>query len=1110
MNYKSKVEKQQQIDSLTTEAARFRSLVEVSSDWIWEVDKNAIYTYSSPKVKELLGYTPEEIIGNSVFELMPVGEAGRVISEFEQIVQKQEPFNGLENINQHKDGHLRTLETSGVPIFDEQGEFCGYRGVDRDITVRKQKEKSIALSKHHLIESQRIARLGHWDWNITEETLYWSDEIYRIFGLDPQQFCASYEAFLQSVHADDREMVEQAVNEALTKNNYNIDHRIVLPHGEVRIVHEQAEVQFNKDGQAIQMLGTVQDITERKHLENALNTIACFDPFSNISEYYKNCVENIARVYNTRYAFIGLYSDESLQRITTQAVWANGEFIDNFEYELKGTPCADIINMKVELIPKDAARLYPEDIMLLDMNVESYFGAPMISDLGNKLGLIAVLDVEPMEVASWTGSVLGIFAQRIASYIDHKRAEEKLKKSEKKLRNIFRDMQDTYYRIDNKGKITRLSASAEKLLGYKVDELLGEEVRNLYLESDRYIDFTRQLKEMDGSINGFETGLKHKDGSVVWVSTNAHYYKDTNGNILGVEGMSRDISQRRDSELQMRKMSSALENSADMVMITNEKGIVEYVNPAFENITGYSYEEIVGGKPNIVKSNKQSHEFYNNLWKTISSGEVFSDILVNVKKNGDVYYEEKSITPIKDSRGKIINFVATGRDISERMESEERLRYMAHHDSLTALPNRTQYMDRLKKSLAHARRYEKRVAVLFVDLDRFKTINDTLGHDVGDQVLMQIAERIGINVRKEDTVARFGGDEFAILLDDIKTEQNVAHLAKKILLSLEQPLLIDKQELFISASIGISLFPNDGEEAGLLLKNADIAMYKAKDFGKNNYQFYSVEMSARSFQRLAMENSLRRALEREEFILFYQPQIDVENGNIVGVEALIRWQHAELGLVSPIDFIPLLEETGLISEVGYWVIETACKQIKYWHDMGCSSLLMSVNISGRQFHAVNFIEKIEEIVKQSGVLPETIEMEITESVLMENQKSTNDALASLDNIGFKIALDDFGTGYSSLSYLRRFRIDTLKVDRSFVRDVTDNPDDAAITSAIIAMAQSLKLKVIAEGVETKEQLKFIKQHNCRYVQGFLFSRPLPANEIEQLLMAQQNKLNKQQ
>jgi len=287
LNYKSKVEKQQQIDSLTTEAARFRSLVEVSSDWIWEVDKNAIYTYSSPKVKELLGYTPEEIIGNSVFELMPVGEAGRVISEFEQIVQKQEPFNGLENINQHKDGHLRTLETSGVPIFDEQGEFCGYRGVDRDITVRKQKEKSIALSKHHLIESQRIARLGHWDWNITEETLYWSDEIYRIFGLDPQQFCASYEAFLQSVHADDREMVEQAVNEALTKNNYNIDHRIVLPHGEVRIVHEQAEVQFNKDGQAIQMLGTVQDITERKHLENALNTIACFDPFSNISEYYK-------------------------------------------------------------------------------------------------------------------------------------------------------------------------------------------------------------------------------------------------------------------------------------------------------------------------------------------------------------------------------------------------------------------------------------------------------------------------------------------------------------------------------------------------------------------------------------------------------------------------------------------------------------------------------------------------------------------------------------------------------------------------------------------------------------------------------------------------------
>jgi len=1218
-----------QDSSANNSEARFRALVEATSDWIWEIDANGVYIYSSPKVEDILGYKPEDIIGKTLFDLMPPKETERVKAEFAEIVQSQRAFNALENVNLHRDGHRVTLETSGVPVFNEQGQLCGYRGVDRDIsdrkqaeatvrasehhyrllvesaqavlwevdasnghltyvgpqaeamlgypqqdwyaddfwlkhmhrddrgwapnfceesasktddyvfeyrmyckdgsmvwirdsvsvisrvgeptmlrgfmfdiTVQKQKEKALALSQQRLIESQQIAQLGHWDWDMLSGEIYWSDEAYRICGIEPGELTPSYEVFLGIIHPDDQGMWKKAVEEALAKNNYSMDHRIVLKNAEVRYVHGQGQVHCDEAGRPIRMMGTIQDISERKYLENALSIISSFSPSMGVAEFCRTCVENFATIYNTQYALIGLFSDESKQRIKTLAVWSSGQLVDNVEYDLNGSPCGDVLNTKVELVLENAAKLYPEDSLLKEMGVESYFGAPLVSVSGTKMGIIAVLDVRPMEITPWTKPILGLFAQRVASYIENKQASEKLEASEKELRTIFHNMQDTFYRTDNKGTIIRVSESIEQLLGYKMDELMGVKISDLYIDPDRQQELIEELNRGNGSVQGFDTGLKRKDGSVAWVSTNAQYYRDASGNIQGIEGITRDMSLHHESELQMKKMSSALEQSADMVMVTDNKGVVEYVNPAFEKTTGYSREDIIGQTSTFLKSEKQGTDFYRNLWQTILSDKVFRDVLVNRKKNGDLYYEEKTITPIKNAQGQVTNFVATGRDITQRMENEERLSFMAHHDALTQLPNRTLFMDRLRKSLAHARRYSKRVAILFIDLDRFKTINDTLGHDTGDQMLTQVASCLGKNIRQEDTIARLGGDEFAVLLNDIEAEQDASQLAKKILLGLERPLKLDQQELYITASIGISMFPNDGADAGTLLKNADIAMYKAKDMGKNNYQFYSVDMSARAFQHLAMENSLRRALERDEFILHYQPQFDIKTNKIAGVEALIRWQHPELGLVSPGDFIPLLEETGLISQVGYWVISTACKQIKSWHKAGFPELVISVNISARQFHATDFVNNIETIVCENACSPEMIEMEITESVLMKNQLSTITSLEALGKIGFKIAIDDFGTGYSSLSYLRRFRIDTLKVDKSFVYDVVNDADAAAITSAIIAMAQSLNLKVVAEGVETQQQLKFLKQHKCRYVQGYFFSRPLPADELTQLLLAQ--------
>ncbi len=952
--------------------------------------------------------------------------------------------------------------------------------------------------------SQQLPGLGYWDWDVVRDELYWSDEYFRICGLEPGQISPSYENFLSLVHPDDQEEWKQAWIEASSHHRCSVHYRIITPGGEVRYVHGQAEMQWDDRGEPARIIGTLQDLTDRKRLEYALQTVVHVTPSTafELSEYYRVCAKSLAYVYNTRFAFVGLFSDDSRETITTQAIWADGEFLDNFEYRLEGTPCADILDLKKELIPKNAAELYPEDTILKEMGVESYFGAPMISMSGEMLGLISVFDVKPMTITSWAESILGLFAQRIACYIEHHNIEEKVKTSEKELRHIFRDMQDTYFRTNTEGNILRVSESVRHTIGYQVDELLGVDIRSLYTDPEQRLELIELLDQEGGAIQNFHAVLNHKDGSPVWVSVNAHYYRDAKNNILGIEGMTRNISRHREAELQMKKMSSALEQSADLVMITDNKGIVEYVNPAFEETTGYGFSEVVGGSSNVMLSGEQSPDYYKRLWETLLSGEVYHDVMINRKKNGDLYYEDKLITPIFNEKGEIIHFVSTGRDITERMKNEERLRFMAHHDALTKLPNRILFMDRLEHSLALAKRHTRKVAVLFLDLDRFKTINDTLGHDVGDQMLIQLSERLVGSLRESDTVARLGGDEFAVLLNDIETEQDISQLAHKILRGLEQPIEVGERELFITTSIGISMFPSDGSESVSLLKHADVAMYRAKELGKNNYQFYSVDMGSRALQRLTMENSLRRALERGEFRLLYQPQINIETGKITGAEALLRWQHPDLGMVSPHDFIPILEETGLISSVGYWVFSTACQQIQAWHEMGFQSLTMSVNISGCQFYAKDFIENIASFVREHHVSPDRLELEITESTLMKNEQSTTLALTALTEMGFSIALDDFGTGYSSLSYLRRFNIDVLKVDQVFIRDVVENEDDAAITSAIIAMAQSLRLKVVAEGVETQEQLEFLKEHHCSCVQGYLFHRPLPADKMTQLLLTE--------
>ena len=567
------------------------------------------------------------------------------------------------------------------------------------------------------------------------------------------------------------------------------------------------------------------------------------------------------------------------------------------------------------------------------------------------------------------------------------------------------------------------------------------------------------------------------------------------------------LGKYQQSEVQMAKLSSAIEQTDDIVTIVSKDGIIEYVNPSLERVTGYSGEEVVGKTPAIFQSGEHTPEFYGELWSTISKGEAFKDVFINRRKDGSLYYEEKTITPIKDKQGNVTNYVATGKDISDRIKVQERLQFMATHDDLTDLPNRTLLRDRLLHAIYKSERDNKKVAVLFLDMDKFKHVNDSLGHIVGDQLLRVIAERIGLCTRKGDTIARLGGDEFTIVMEDIEDIDDVNRIAQKVIQALSESIFIESYELTPSTSIGITIYPDDGDSVDELLKNADIAMYRAKARGGNCYQYFTEDMTAHAVEYLEIQNKLSQALSNDEFEVYYQPRIHVVTEKVCGMEALLRWHSKTMGLVMPDKFIPVLEDSRQIVDVGIWVLKQACEFNQSLIDKGFPAVSVSVNLSARQFRDQKTLDAISVLQEQYGTLSNFLEVEITETLLVENIEMAADIMHQLHHLGVSISVDDFGTGYSSMTYLKRFPIDALKIDRSFVTDTPYDQDDVSIVQAIIALARSLNMRSVAEGVETAEQNRLLKGLGCDEAQGYLFSKPVPADEFVDWLRSTQTQIS---
>ncbi|MBS4095783.1 MAG: EAL domain-containing protein [Sulfuricella sp.] len=651
-------------------------------------------------------------------------------------------------------------------------------------------------------------------------------------------------------------------------------------------------------------------------------------------------------------------------------------------------------------------------------------------------------------------------------------------------------------------KFLRCNRQFEKLFGYGRDELKDRLSGVIHPSREAFNEFRKEARAVMGKGTPYRTErlMRRKDGELIWCRIVGKAIDPSdlpNGTLWMVE----DISGQREAEENLRLAAKVFDSSIEGILITDAASRIITVNQAFTQITGYQAEDAIGNTPALLQSGKHNAEFYREMWRTLRETGQWRGEIWNRRKSGETYLEWLTISAVKNDKGEIVNFVAVFSDITSRKLAEERLNYLANHDALTGLPNRVLFLERLGLSLARAHRTQKMVAVMFFDLDRFKIINDTLGHAAGDQLLQEVALRVSTCLREDDTVARLGGDEFTVILEGIGEEKYVAMVAQKIIEILAKPIKLADHEMFITASVGISVYPNDGVESHALVRHADVAMYRAKEMGKNNYQFFKTEMNTRAFERLTLENSLRRALERNEFELHYQPQLDLRTGRVVGAEALIRWRHPDMGLISPDRFIPIAEETGLIIPIGEWVLRSACAQNKAWQKAGHAPLHVAVNLSGRQFKQKDLLRMIERAFAESGLSPEYLELEITESVIMEHADETIATLACMKSMGFQLSIDDFGTGYSSLSYLKRFPIDTLKIDRSFVRDITTDQDDAAITAAVIALAHSLKLKVVAEGVENAEQLEFLRGQGCDMIQGFHFSRPMSVDAFTQRLAA---------
>jgi diguanylate cyclase (GGDEF)-like protein/PAS domain S-box-containing protein len=949
-----------------------------------------------------------------------------------------------------------------------------------------------------------VAQVGSWVLEFESNEMRWSPEALRILGL-PAASSLSLDDFLaRIVHPDDRDAVRRYRRAAFRGESAAIEHRILVG-GEIRWAHGRVERVLDAEGNILRYVGTVQDITERRRAElgqdNAKRTLAQIVDGTPIPTFV---IDAEHRVTQWNRACENVFKIAAVDMVGTMDPW-------KAFYPQQRPVLADLIVNDDQAALAAMEHYYtgtigPSPVVPGAYEAEGYFpnirrwlsflAAPLHDDNGRIIGAIETLQ----------------------DITERKTAEIALRESQTLMASVLSSASYSIIATDPQGLITVFNRGAETLLGYAADEMIGKQTPELFHDPAEVAAYAElQARETSGTVApGFQVLVARtsatgepderewtyirKDGTRLPVLLSITAIRDPQGGIAGYLGIATSIEERMRAEANLRVAAIAFESQEGM-MITDAAGFIVRVNQAFTRLTGYRADEAIGRTPALFKSGRHDAAFYQAMWTALKENAYWQGEIWNRRKNGKVYAELLTITSVVAPDGQVSNYIGTFSDISRNAEAEAEIHRLAFYDPLTQLPNRRLLLDRLQQAISASARSGCQGALLFIDLDNFKTLNDTLGHDKGDLLLQQVAQRLAASVRESDTVARLGGDEFVVMLEGLGIEPEKAGpqakmVGEKILAALNRPYLLGDHQHHSTPSIGVTVFGDKHDSVEELLKRADFAMYQSKAAGRNTLRFFDPEMQAVVTARASLEEELRQGLQDHQFLLHYQPQVD-GRGRLKGVEALVRWQHPQRGLVPPGEFIPLAEESGLILSLGQWVLETACRQLTSWATMqGMDHLTVAVNVSARQFHHRDFVEQVLTILDRTGTDPGRLELELTESLLLADVEEVIAKMTVLKAKGVGFSLDDFGTGYSSLAYLKRLPLDQLKIDQTFVRDVLTDPNDAAIAKAIITLGQSLGLAVIAEGVETEGQRDFLAGHGCDAFQGYLFGRPAPAQNLE--------------
>jgi diguanylate cyclase (GGDEF)-like protein/PAS domain S-box-containing protein len=1054
------------------ERLRLASAVEQTADSVLITDAEGVIQYVNAAYEQVTGYTRAEAVGKKP-NLVKSGHHDAAFYErLWTTIRRGEPFRDI-LVNRRKDGSLYYEEKTITPLKNSRGEITHYVSTGKDITERKHAEEALARTASEWTYSMDFIEDALYLIDLDDRVVRANRAFYRLTGLTPEQTLGHDITALMHPQGEPVPcpvcMARRERRDAMIVMEANHPDN---PTG--RPIEITVHIVRDQEGKPVSVLMGIHDLTRTRQMESELRH----------SQASLLEAQRMARLGNWGWD------------LTSGALTWSGELFRIFGLDPQASaPTAEEFLQAVH--PDDRARVSATARLAIES------GEPFSLDFRIVLpdGAVHIVHEEAEVVRDKVGKPMRMLGTT-QDITERMRSEQEARRTQQFLDSVVENLPNMLFVKDAKDlRFVRFNRAAEELLGYSRTEMLGKGDHDFFPkdEADFFNIMDREVLNTGELMDIPEEHVRTRHRGTRLLHTRKIPILDERGQPLYLLGLSEDITERKQAESMLARLGRILDSSSNEIYVFCAESLrFIQANQGAQHNLGYSLEELKNLTPLDIKPDF-SHESFEALLAPLRRGEqeVLAFVTSHRRKDGSLYPVEVRLQLARTESPPV--FVAIVQDITERRQAEERLSFLAYHDTLTGLPNRALLLERLQQAMVDAERVNRLVAVMFLDLDRFKVINDTLGHHLGDALLKSVAERLQACVRPGDVIARLGGDEFTVILANVAHVDDVARVARKILDNFVQPFRVNSRDLFTTTSIGITIFPFDVHDAEGLLKNADAAMYHAKESGRNIFKFFTSELNVRAERRLKLETALRQALAKQELSVHYQPQVDLKSGRIVGMEALARWQHPELGQVPPIEFIPVAEETGLILPIGAWVLREACRQIKAWHETGFAKLQVAVNISGKQLLQKDFPQQVQTILRETGLAARYLDLELTESILMVDTGGTAAAMQALHALGVSFSVDDFGTGYSSLAYLKRFPIDILKIDRSFVRDLATDPNDVAIVKTIIAMAHTLEMRVIAEGVETYEQLSFLRAQGCDGSQGYYCSKPLTADDFTELL-----------